>query len=367
VAAQGYFTANPEAPDRHDAYFNNFTAIWRAALETGNSDLAESIWPQALAPASQWEQAQPGRRLHKGTPYYFWAMTALLRGDIDHGYILIHQALAEDVRTHQQARPNTPGYALVSLNYQRVDQAFRSWTIDQATFFERLINNYRTTFAKQLTIDDVKRRFIDNSPTIEILFLVTYTLARLRKISAEADYARRHVFAGMVELNLLFDSTVIIDEAIKHKNPARQHGNGRPLTFIHQAEYLLRQEGHALAPDELGEMNGQFNANFDVALKAALNGTHDAAEWYHPKPLSGRPRACLRDQEPWRTQHWDRADNLATFPGRPEHGIPRPLRDYRPPLSLRRQSIIRRVPSWITGGDSICSRPRVGKLTKNRA
>ena len=119
----------------------------------------------------------------------------------------------------------------------------------------------------------MKRRFIDNSPTIEILFLLTYTLARLRKISAEADYTRRHVFAGMVELNLLFDITVIIEEAIKHKNPTRQQGNGRPLTFIHQVEYVLRQEGRALAPDELGEINGQFNATFDVALQAALNGT----------------------------------------------------------------------------------------------
>jgi hypothetical protein len=61
-------------------------------------------------------------------------MTVLLRGDLDHGYLLIHQAVLEDIETSGQPRPNTPGYALVSLDYNRVEQAFRQWVMAQAEF-----------------------------------------------------------------------------------------------------------------------------------------------------------------------------------------------------------------------------------------
>jgi hypothetical protein len=266
AAALQYLDTNAGTSTAHDAYFANFTVVWRSIVGTGDLQHAEHIWKRALEPAQQWEQALQGQRLHKGTPYYFWAMTALLRGDTDHGYLLMRQSVDEDIRTSGQRTPDTPGYALVSLNYNKVDQAFREWVVDQATFFNDLVRNYAATHQRNLTIEDVKNRFIDVTPSVETVFLLTYTLARLMKIVRLPDHATRNAFAGQLEINLLFDVTLVIDAAIKAKNPAQ-------WKFIHHAEHLLTAAGYPLTNQQLGEINGQFERDFNAALQAVVDGT----------------------------------------------------------------------------------------------
>jgi hypothetical protein len=129
-AAQQFFDQNPENWAAHDRYFSNFGGLWQPAILAQAFPLAESIWENALQPATLWEQTHAGQTLHKGTAYYFWAMTALLNGDIDRGYLLTHQAVVEDARRSAEPTPDTPAYALVSLNYEKVDQAFHKWFLD---------------------------------------------------------------------------------------------------------------------------------------------------------------------------------------------------------------------------------------------
>src|SRR5262249_41934485 len=97
TAAQAFFDSTPANWSAHDAYFNNFTLIWRTILNAANFEQAEHIWQRALQPAQGWESVHQSQRIHKGTPYYFWSMTALLRGHVDRGYLLIHQAVQEDI------------------------------------------------------------------------------------------------------------------------------------------------------------------------------------------------------------------------------------------------------------------------------
>jgi hypothetical protein len=266
AAALQYFDSNAGAPPAHDAYFNNFTVIWRSIIDTGRLDHAEHVWELALQPALSWEQANQDQRLHKGTPYYFWAMTALLRGNTDYGYILIHQSLDEDIRSSGQQTPDTPGYALVSLNYEKLDQAFRPWVVEQAAFVNDLITNYSVTHTRALRIEDVRQRFFEAPPDIETVFLLTYTIARLRRIAHLPRHVTRNTFAGQLEINLLFDVALVIDAAIKAKNQAHWQ-------FIQHAGCLLKVAGHALTHQQLGELSGQFERDFDATLRAALEGT----------------------------------------------------------------------------------------------
>jgi len=262
AAAQEHFTNDPNVADK---YFTNFTILWSKNLQTGNFAQAEEVWKRALQPALDWEQAGPNRRLHKGTPYYFWAMTALLRGDTDHGYLLAHQAVDEDIISTGQPTPDTPGYALVSLNFERVDQAFRQWVLDQANFLNEGITNYNNTHQRTLTIENVKRRFIDHPPNIETVFLLTYTIARLMKLNKLPNHSMNNPFAGQLELNLFFDITLVIDAAIKAKNQQHQ--------FIDHAGTLLTAAGATLTNAQLRDINTQFNNNFDATLLAAVDGT----------------------------------------------------------------------------------------------
>ncbi len=193
-------------------------------------------------------------------------MTALLRGDLDHGYLLMHQGVEEDIRTSGQQTPDTPGYAFVTLNFNKIQQAFRQWVVEQAAFFNDLITNHATTYHRALTIEDVKRRFIDIPSSLETVFLLTYTIDRLRKIARLPDHATSSPFAGQLQLNLLFDVTLVIDTAIKMKN-------AHQWQFIHHAEHLLLRGGHQLTNQQLGAINSQFENNFDGTLQTALDGT----------------------------------------------------------------------------------------------
>jgi hypothetical protein len=266
TAAIQYFDNNPTPFAAHDAYFNCFTVIWQTILETGRYEHAEHIWERALVPALEWERSHPQHRIHKGTPYYFWAMTALLRGDTDRGYILIHRAVREDVDSSREETPNTPGFALVSLNYENVHQAFRQWVLSQAAFLETLITDYNATQNRTLTLAEVRRRFLNNPPTIEALFLFTYCLARLMKLGTLPDHVTDNPFAGQLQLNLLFDITLVIDAAIKAKDNERY--------FPAHARTLLDAVGTPLTDNQLkDEINGQFNGDFDATLEAALNAS----------------------------------------------------------------------------------------------
>jgi hypothetical protein len=60
--------------------------------------------------------------------------------------------------------------------------------------------------------------------------------------------------------------TLVIDAVIKAKNTATWQ-------FIDHAEYLLTTAGHALNNQELGDINGLFQNNFDNTVRAALDGT----------------------------------------------------------------------------------------------
>jgi hypothetical protein len=115
------FVNSIHAPAAHDEYFNCFTPIWKSLLP-GVPDVAEKVWELAFDPVQQWEQANPGKLIDKGTLCYFWGATALLRGNLDRGYLLIHQSVEEDSRTSGLQIPPTPSYALVGLDYEKPDR-----------------------------------------------------------------------------------------------------------------------------------------------------------------------------------------------------------------------------------------------------
>jgi hypothetical protein len=64
----------------------------------------------------------------------------------------------------------------------------------------------------------VKRRFLHAPPDIEIVFLLTYTIARLKKLVEMPEHATNNPFAGQLQINLLFDLTLVIDNSIKSRS-----------------------------------------------------------------------------------------------------------------------------------------------------
>jgi hypothetical protein len=265
-AAKEFFSKNPSDSSAHDAFFGNCTIIWSYFCNSAQYAAAEHVWERVLQSALQWEHEHNPLKLHKGTAYYFWGMTVLLRGDIDWGYLLMHQALEEDVRTSNQPLPNTPGLALLTLNDDQMNQAFRSWVLGQARLLDQdLISNYATMHQRSLSLAQVKQRFLQAPPDIETIFLLAYTLARLMWLEGRPSHTTKNRFAGQLQLSILFDTTLVIDAAIYAKNPATWR-------FAHHVERLLTVAGHRLTQKQLGRINRQFDNDFDMTVQAALNG-----------------------------------------------------------------------------------------------
>jgi hypothetical protein len=262
-AAQRYFDSSNGNPASADRFFNCFSPIWSLYLHIGRVDLAERLWPIGLEPVEQWETTH--HRVHKGTAYYFWAMSALIERNIDRGYILAHQALDEDVQSHGHPNPDTPAFALVSLNDDKPDQAFRPWVKEQANYVDGFVADYRSEHKSGLTLGDLKTRFLSNPPHIDMVFSLTHTMARLKEIAGLPHQAKRSLFVAQLQLGLLFDLLLVIDNSIHAKNPAKWQ-------FSDHAMFLLDRSGNPLPRTAFDAIHRQFKTDFNAALTAAVQG-----------------------------------------------------------------------------------------------
>ena len=230
---------------------------------------AEHIWDLALRPALEWEQESrvSGLRIHKGTPYYFWGMTALLRGDLDRGYCLIHQAVSEDSATNPETYRTLPGFALATLDYEKPDQAFRQWVLQQADFLAKRVVRYSDIHGRPFALRDFQDRFLRQPPDTDTLFLFAHVVARLMQLSEIPGYLTQNGFAGQLEVNLLFDLTLVTDVAAKAQN-------GGKWKFIEHAETLLARAGHPLSKSQLTEIHDGFKDDFEATLRALVERSY---------------------------------------------------------------------------------------------
>lgn len=267
IAAQKYFDSHPGDFVAHNAFFNNFTIIWRWLLELGYFGAAEEVWESAMAPAIRWESTHPSRRLHKGTPYYFRGMTVILRGDIARGFLLMHQALTEDVETFQTPFPDTPANAFVTLNYQKQDQAFRNEVQDTANFLDELLVEYRRTRGKTLTLDEFRNHLFKVADLRDSVFLLVFALFRAKAILKRVrPDLRMNDFAGLLESGLLFDICLVVDSAIRYKNHTK-------WKFADHVEFLSSALRFNLNKDRLSKLNSAFRQDFMNVTSTLIAGT----------------------------------------------------------------------------------------------
>lgn len=279
AAAARFFAGSNVGPQQHDSFFNNFATVWQHWVQAGRLAQAEELWKLALRPALAWESADPNRRVHKGTPYYFWGMTAILRGDLDRGYALMHQAVEEDVLTHGQESPDTPAFAFATLNAMKPDQAFRGWLLGQAQHVSTLLDAYSRTTGRSFDFNRFQHRFLAKGTNRDASFLLAHSLARLMKVVAIPDYARDSRFASQLQIQVLFDVTLVIDAAIRPYNP-------QEWRFIKHAALLAQRANLGLTEAQLGEVNGLFERDFEGTLNGFLDEKLMLTDGSVPKALA---------------------------------------------------------------------------------
>jgi hypothetical protein len=267
AAVGTFFDQNRNLPARHDDFFENFSTIWTVFVNQGRHREAEDMWQvRAVQPALEWERTNPGSFIHKGTPYYFWGETCILRGDVDRGFTLMHKALEEDQRTHNTNLPQTPSMAFATLDDSHMNQQFREWTVEQADFLRHMLTAYQAEFGSPLDLVSLRNRFLSHPPSTETIFLFAHAVARLRNLDVAPDYLFQTPFAGQLEANLLFDLSLVVDVAIRNRNP-------NAGTFYNQALHLSQVAHLGLTTVQLQELAGLYNSQIDQTLSSILRGT----------------------------------------------------------------------------------------------
>lgn len=264
--ALSYFDAHVDDWPAHNHYFENFTLIWRRLLGTGLFAQAEDIWTLALYSADQWESIRTSHRLHKGTPYYFWAMTVILRGDIDRGFLLIHQAHDEDIQTSGTPFPDSPARAFITLDHTQKEQAFRDKVEEIADFLDDLLTQYRESRNHSLSLQQLRDSIFAVENLRHAVFSFVFVLFKLKAMLKDIPpHLRKNTFAGLLGTGLLFQLCLVVDAVVREKNPNK-------WKFIDHAAFLCSSADFRLDNQWLQDINSDFINDFPATAENLLKG-----------------------------------------------------------------------------------------------
>lgn len=263
-AAFAFFDEKGTDPGAVDEFFNAFTPLWTQRLSIGAWGPAAAVWTWALRPALAWESGR-GQRLHKGAAFYFSAMTAILAGDIDGGYLYAHRGLEEDRLTHGVLTPATPSLSLVAMDSDNVNQAFRPWVLEKATFVNASLLAYRQGSGRALDFQGLRAKRLKRVDCIEPTFLFSYCVARLRRLDSMMPGGSDSDFASQLRLNILFDLTLVIDDVLRRLTPGK-------WKFIDLAVALACSAPVTLSKPDLRAINAHFENDFNATVTNMLDG-----------------------------------------------------------------------------------------------
>lgn len=289
-----YFDAHTSDADSGaapDWFFNHIGVIWQLLMREREYALAERLWQDTLGIARRWEQQHLGKFLHKGTLFYFWGGTAIVRGDIRKGFLLIHASLVEDKRKHhrQDQDPDSPSRKFVTLDARTDTQALHDLVKMGTDELDQRLAVYRAATGSTLQFGEVQARYATQHDIREIVFIFTMTVFEaitLRESFWQVGSGAE--FGAQLAANCLFDLCQVVEESIRVKHP-----NGH--TFKPLAAFLSQQFSWPRNYDPLEHINCQQQDNFDTTVRALLANTAVAG-----RPVSRAPLSTL-ERDLWLT------------------------------------------------------------------
>jgi len=273
VFANAYFNRN-RTPNMHDNFFNRFTPVWLDLIGRRKYFQAIKLWNFALGLALEWQKQNKPIKIHKGTPFYFLGVTAILNNELENGFLSMHQALKEDYRLSGGRIPQTPAFWFVTLDSSRQGQFFRLKVEQIAGFLSEKLERYCTDRGGSLDLSNFRRRFLTRRAMRDEVFFFVYLLFMLRKIEVETDKIyKRNIFSSLLNAKVLFDFCRITERVINCKNPARSSGF---LGFKNEILFLssVGIPSLSLTRHNLTNINNDFNSDFSKTMYDIILGRY---------------------------------------------------------------------------------------------
>lgn len=215
------FSLSAEIANQAFGWFKNATV----GLSAAGAQVASAIvWLKICEEAWKWESAN-GMKLHKGTPYYFLAEEYLTAGNLDAGYLFVHNAVEEDKRlATQTGTPQSykgcPAYMFASLVVNKNNCLY--YLVDEMKkTIDNLISSFIPVFGP-FTFSDLENKLLKNDRLEETKFIFIYNLSNLiqqRKLSA--SNLTDNDFCRLRNLDVLVNFGIITDKVLQERYRGR--------------------------------------------------------------------------------------------------------------------------------------------------
>ena len=270
--AQSYFVPG-QAPAEHAVFFNRFTTIWMDLISRRRYFEAIQLWEVAIGFAYRWEQKNKPHLIHKGTPYYFMGVTAILNNELETGFLLMHQAFEEDKRLSGAPRPPSPACAFVTLDYEKQEQFFRQKVEELSNYLSSLIDQYSTNRNGSLTLKQFKSKFLECADLTDEVFLFVYVLFRLRKLLLETgEQLKMNVLSSIIHARILFDMCLVLDKAVEEKNPEK--ATGKRLYLSKEIVFLSQKTSLSINKKTIEDLNKSYKKDFAKTIEDIITSNY---------------------------------------------------------------------------------------------
>lgn len=284
-----FFDTNGDDYETVDRYFNNFSIIYEYFLVKKLYAAAQQLWMDILDFVTQWEtsrkvQSAPLFRIHKGTPFYWMGGAAVLSGDLSKGFLLIHQALNEDIESFGSVA-RTPAFLFVTLDYTQIAQYFYPILLDASNFLDMKLHTYRSSRGGTLLLNDFKSMFLENIGDFkDVIFHFVYVLFQTKRLEIDVDRSWRiNTFGSLLEATILFDICLVIESLLKNKDTTNYRQGQLPY-FSNRIYFLSRECNLSLRSHRLQQIKNDAQ-DFRNTVENLLNSTYTMSSGHSLLPI----------------------------------------------------------------------------------
>jgi len=273
VFADTYFNRN-RTPASHNRFFERCTPIWLNLVQKRHYFRAIKILNYALGLALDWQTRNRPNKIHKGTPYYFLGVTAILNNELENGFLAMHQAMKEDLKLSRGRTPQAPAFWFITLDSSRQNQFFKPKVDQMADYLSKKLEEYSMGRGGSLTLPNFRSKFLSRRKLKDEVFFLVYLLFKIRKLLDETPKIyKKNIFSSLLHARHLFDLCLISDKAIEYKNPAR---GSRHLSFRDEMLFLSSPSTASLSFNRTGlnTINNDFNSDFGRTMYDILLGRY---------------------------------------------------------------------------------------------
>lgn len=259
-----------------DDYFENFTPITEKLLGNGQYRHSFEFWNRIISFVREWE-SEVRKTLHKGTPYYFSAVSAILGRDFDSGMISMHLALEEDKVNHINYK-EAPGYWFLTLNDQKPTQYFKPFVDGMVDFLRnrldgrgseqgRYKDHYQGARNGQLTYEQFRQKFLDDvHKSEELKYYFVYSVIRMWHLRVNQILAREEkIISPIIFAQSLGPLLIMVETLLKIKYP--KPPGSKEWNFSNVLEKLAKDESWKI---DVKKINDDREKDFSLWVDGCL-------------------------------------------------------------------------------------------------